>query len=363
MADFFEIDFLKVESKKSGDAIPIRYQLNGNTYIHVVDGGYQDTGDKIIKHINNFYNNPGYIDHIVATHPDGDHAGGLRKVIEEFTVGTLWMLRPWIYADELIDRFAKFKNVDNLKKRLREIYPYISALEELAIEKNVTINEPFQGARIGAFLVFAPTKARYLDLIVESEKTPESAKTEQLGLASTFGLMLKEQAAKVINFIKAAWGVENFSSEETSAENEMSIIQCAELCENRILLTGDAGRAGLTEAAYYASSINIGPPNIKCFQVPHHGSRRNVSTQLLDFWLGPRLQTKPEPETEAFSAIISASSEDEDHPKKAVIRAMIHRGGRVVTTQINNLLYYHNAPDRGWGPAPPLPYPEDQEQD
>ena len=27
MSDFFEIDFLDVESKKSGDAIPIRYSI------------------------------------------------------------------------------------------------------------------------------------------------------------------------------------------------------------------------------------------------------------------------------------------------------------------------------------------------
>lgn len=38
MADFFEIDFLGVETKKSGDAIAIRYEQEGNRTIHVVDG-------------------------------------------------------------------------------------------------------------------------------------------------------------------------------------------------------------------------------------------------------------------------------------------------------------------------------------
>lgn len=41
MSDFFEIDFLDVESKKSGDAIAMRYRINGITTIHVTDGGYQ----------------------------------------------------------------------------------------------------------------------------------------------------------------------------------------------------------------------------------------------------------------------------------------------------------------------------------
>ena len=34
MDDFYEIDFLNVDSKKSGDAICIRYQANGIQRIH-----------------------------------------------------------------------------------------------------------------------------------------------------------------------------------------------------------------------------------------------------------------------------------------------------------------------------------------
>ncbi len=41
MSDYIEIDFLGVETKKSGDAIAMRYEINGSTYIHVVDGGYR----------------------------------------------------------------------------------------------------------------------------------------------------------------------------------------------------------------------------------------------------------------------------------------------------------------------------------
>lgn len=47
-------------------------------------------------------------------------------------------------------------------------------------------------------------------------------------------------------------GEEVFSTGETSAENEMSVIQYANICGQRIMLTGDAGREALTEAADYA---------------------------------------------------------------------------------------------------------------
>ena len=49
MDDYFEIDFLDVEAKKSGDAICIRYRRNGSTFIHVVDGGYQQSGEMVVK--------------------------------------------------------------------------------------------------------------------------------------------------------------------------------------------------------------------------------------------------------------------------------------------------------------------------
>lgn len=158
MPDFFEIDFLNVGNGKSGDAISIRYDISDSTRIHVVDGGFQETGESLVDHINKYYGSPSHINAVVVTHPDGDHAGGLRILFEKFEINELWMLRPWLYADELIDRFSRFSSVDNLKKRLKELYPNIVELEELAEETSVPIFEPFQGAQIGEFTVLAPTK-------------------------------------------------------------------------------------------------------------------------------------------------------------------------------------------------------------
>jgi len=362
MSDFFEIDFLDVETGKSGDAIPLRYQLNGISHIHVVDGGFQDTGEKVVEHIKIYYGNPSYIDRVVVSHPDGDHAGGLRTVLEEFDVGELWMLRPWLYAGEVIHRFTRYTSVENLKKRLKEIYPNLAALEEIALEKGIPIYEPFQGATIGAFIVMAPTRERYLNLIVESERTPESVEEAQESAFAAVGSFIGQAAAKAISLLRAIWGEEVFSLEETSAENEMSVIQYANLCGNRILLTADAGRAALSEAADYAPYVGLALPGIDRFQVPHHGSRRNVSSEILDRWLGARLPTKPGNGEERFTAIISSAKKDTHHPRKAVVRALIHRGAGVVTTEGGDIQARYNAPYRGWGAAIPLEYPEDQEE-
>ncbi len=114
MADFFEIDFLDSASATSGDAIPLRYGRAGVTTIHVVDAGGPSAGEKVVAHIRTYYGNPSRIDRVIVTHPDGDHADGLRKVLEEFAVGELWMLRPWLYAEELLPRFSHFASGEDL---------------------------------------------------------------------------------------------------------------------------------------------------------------------------------------------------------------------------------------------------------
>lgn len=355
MSDYFEIDFLNVGNGKSGDAIPIRYDISDSTRIHVVDGGFQETGESLVDHINKYYDSPSHIDAVVVTHPDGDHASGLRILFEKFEINELWMLRPWLYADELIDRFSRFSSVDNLKKRLKELYPNIVNLEELAEENSVSILEPFQGAQIGEFTVLAPSKDRYLDLLVESEKTPEATKEAQESLLEAAGKILK----KAVALIRSAWGEEIFPEDDTSPENNMSVVQYANLCEQKILLTGDAGRATLSEAIEYAPMTGLTLPGIDRIQVPHHGSRHNVSTEVLDSLLGPKLESQ----SESFTAIISAAKEDKDHPRKAVIRAFIHRGAKVITTEGNSIRTGHNAPTReGWTSVEPVPYPEEQEE-
>ena len=147
----------------------------------------------------------------------------------------------------------------------------------------------------------------------------------------------------------------------------MSVVQYARLCDEKILLTGDAGRDGLSEAADFATSIGLQLPGVDRFDVPHHGSRRNVSTEVLDRWLGPRLTQQLPDGQGLFRAFISANPDDKDHPRRAVVRGLIHRGADVLQTTGTRGTYlrtYRNLPLRDDDvPAKRLLYPEDQEED
>ena len=356
MDDFIELDFLGVDTDRSGDAITVRYSVNGKTSVHVVDGGYIDTGTKIVEHIKKHYNTT-HIDNVVLTHSDQDHANGLRVVLEQCTVGTLWMNRPWLYADELIDRFGTYNSVDALRRKLRNIYAAPAALEDIALKRGIPIASPLQGADIGSWTVLAPTRSRYLDLIVESNKTPEPA--DEGFLAQTMeGIAMV--AKSVVALAKAAWGHEYFPAEGTSSENEMSVVQYAFVNNKRLMLTGDVGRDGLNEAADYAPAAGLTLPGVWVFQVPHHGGRHNVNTEVLDRWLGKRMSQPPE--TTKWNAICSAAKKDEHHPKNSVTRAMLHRGAHFSTTEDYAIVHIGSGIKReNMTPIPQAPYPEEQE--
>ena len=234
-------------------------------------------------------------------------------------------------------------------------FPNTADLERIANEQGVTVNDAFQGSWVGHFLILAPSRNRYIDLIVESEKTPEAER------AARIAQTLVSRAVALVRSVAALWGQENLkgASDGTSSENETSVVQFSQLCGRKVLLTGDAGVGALNEACDYAIARGVTLPGLDWFDVPHHGSRRNLSSDVLDRWLGPKLGS--EANDAVGWAIVSANGKDTDHPRKAVVRALIHRGHRVYQTK-GTLHVHKDGPGRQWTAATRLQYPADMEE-
>src|SRR5262249_22183261 len=105
----YEIRFFPVGTgERSGDAIVARFgnlfgQRNEQTIV-VIDGGYADDGKAIVEYIKKTFNTS-YVDLLVSTHPDADHAAGLAVVLEELRVNALWMHLPWNHCDDISKMF------------------------------------------------------------------------------------------------------------------------------------------------------------------------------------------------------------------------------------------------------------------
>jgi beta-lactamase superfamily II metal-dependent hydrolase len=352
----YEIDFLPVSNKgQSGDAICLRYGSRGHYKVMVYDGGTEESGHALVKHIREHYRT-GFVDYVVCSHPDANHASGLSVVLEEMEVGELWMHRPWAHS-QLIGRYFKDGSIadSGLAERLQRKMSAAHALEELAFRRGIPLYEPFQGNTIGDFDVLSPSRNWYVNgLIPEFEAPPKKKPPAAAGDGAVAWRGMVEAARQAVSSLVESWGVETLREDvRTSAENESSVILFGMLGDTGVLLTGDAGIQALSSAADYAEAKKVPIVDYVDFvQIPHHGSRNNVSPSLLDRLIGPKSMI---PRTSRLTAYVSAAGESETHPRKAVVNAFIRRGAKVIATKGTIKCHYCNIDLRsGWEPVAPL---------
>jgi len=349
----YEIDFIGIkENTRDASAICLRwYSEEESRYIVVVyDGGFKIHGEALVDILNKYYftgESDPTIDIVICSHSDDDHAAGLAELFEHFKVTNLIMNRPWLFTDELfpfVDDGRKTKS--SVEKELKEKYSSIATLEEKAIAAGTQIYDGFTTLGFnGAFSplkIFSPTKELYLQLIVESTKTPYVAES------------VSEAVVKKI-FVAVRKIVEKWTSDtlrddvSTTAENETSIVLMGDMASEKFLLTGDAGVRALSAAADYADSIGIDLKSFAVHQIPHHGSRRNVSSKILNRIVGPIVSEDSEPTKTAFVSVAKNS----DHPKGMVTNAYIRRGVKVFEARTCTIHYHKDdMPEReGWTSA------------
>ncbi len=350
----YEIDFLAVgDGERSGDAIAVRYGSPGAYRVMVVDGGNKESGEKLVEHIQTCYQS-NRVDYLVNTHPDSDHASGLEVVLEQLEVGEAWVHQPWNYPEKIIHWLKDGRiTIDSLRDRLQDALYHAYRVEELAKEKGVPVFEPFQGSQIGDFHVLSPSRDWYLDILAHFDKTPAAKVAPPAS-----GLIAKAAslADKVRTWLDERWDFETLKNdEETSYDNESSVVLYAYLANHGILLTGDAGVQALTRAADHLESFNIDiPAKLQFIQVPHHGSRHNVSPSVLNRLLGPKVsQTAGTTKT----AFVSAGAKSDTHPRRVVTNAFKRRGVDVVAAKGRSVCYPHNmGPRNGWIPVEGIPF-------
>jgi beta-lactamase superfamily II metal-dependent hydrolase len=318
-------------------------------YLHSVrgvDGAYAETGERIIEHINTHYGRGFYINHMVLSHADNDHATGLVEVMKKMTVKHLWMNRPWKFATQSIPHFHQGYTVDGLIRKMRETHRYLVDLEREAARQGTEIHDVFQGTQIGKFTVLAPSRDRYIRLVPDLDKTP-TRMTPGGFLGGVFGEALR----KFRDILDETWDIETLSNnpDATTASNETSVVQYAELDGQRLLLTADVGPEGLAEAADFAARLGLKRPNM--IQIPHHGSRRNVTPAVLDQWFGGKVGRG----MVVGSAICSVGDGKDEYPRGQVSNAFLRRGYPVYVT-CGKPVMHHSGSKRGWESATPLPF-------
>lgn len=349
----YEIDFIGIkEHTKDASAICLRwYSKQAGRYIIVVyDGGFKIHGEALVSHLKQYYfadDSDPTIDIVICSHSDDDHAAGLAELFDHFKITNLIVNRPWKFSDELfplVDDGRKTKN--SVEEELKEKYSSIANLEEKAIEAGTSIYDGLTSLNFSGLYsplkILSPTKEMYLQLIAESSKTPYKAESVSESVVQKIFAAVRKIIEK--------WTSDTLRDDvTTTAENETSIVVLGDMVSEKFLLTGDAGIRALSAAADYSESIGIDLKTVSAHQIPHHGGRHNVSTEVLNRIIGSIVSEDSEPTKAAFVSI----GKDSDHPKGMVTNAYIRRGVKVYEARTSTIRHHKGEmPERqGWTSA------------
>lgn len=344
----FEIDLLPVGSeKKSGDCIAMRYGdlVNGKRQqtVIVVDGGYKDTWLKTLKpHLRNYYNceydGKLHIDIVILSHPDQDHVSGLVEMAKdpEVEIDQVWMHKPW---EELTTSWFKDGRItkESLKERLGDAFDKAKELADISWTRNVKLLDvgPIPIKNGALITILGPSKEFYKTCIANCEKTPNQAEKVD-DLAQTQGTNGKIEFEPYLRGLIKWYD----DKENTSPINESSLIILFQYEETKVLLTGDAGKNGLSQAIIYASEKGIRLNNCTIVKMPHHGSRKNINPKILDALKGSK-----------YFFFSCASDDEGHHPSMRLINLMIEKGMKNYKTGGTILHWGKDAPDKGWTTA------------
>jgi beta-lactamase superfamily II metal-dependent hydrolase len=312
----------------NADAFLIEVEQDGKREVILLDGGKDwEDGDRVLRQLEAYYDNR--IDHLVLSHIDIDHAGGMAHICE--TLGAGGIGQAWVHdlsrhgvdvsrAIELAQTVAEEAESDAVRSVANDFERSVKTTRRLIgllKAKGIPVNEPFSDGqnRIGPLQVLGPSKVffeectrfyddvRMLDSMVEQGISFRRRKTAGTGPAA---------ADEVL-----ASAVDN-----PQTEKQASLILLLDYDGETYLFPGDAGRQGLRACADLEKAAGL-----HLLKVPDHGSKHNLDPGLLDM-MAPKL------------AYISCSGTG-INPHPALVEALKKRGAAVYSTHRTGNVWHH----------------------
>lgn len=259
--------------------------------------------------------------------PDQDHIGGLETLVENLRVDVLFMHDP----DKHPDRFWKGSAFDlssgsnHLAHAVTKSLSQSRSLIESARSHHVLVREPFAGMRFLGLHFLGPTEDYY------TGRLRAMSRDSKLGELAHDGL---EKKAIPTGTARESFEIETLTeSTDASPSNNTSVVSLLAVEGKKVLFTGDAGPDSLRPAITRLRELGVASSDLDAVQVPHHGSRYNVTPSVLDDLLGPVTRRA---RGVAFASV-APSNPSAQFPAKQVTNAFHRRGYPVVATAGRNL--------------------------
>lgn len=321
------IDMLSLGNANS-NVVWLKDQDN-NHYVIVIDGGNKADGAKVIQLLNTYVlPNTGKVapDLVICTHHDKDHVGGLIDLVNHYgkNINEVWINNPADHIGSLNYRHLEesFRNKSQQKQyqvileSLTDLDDFISLVDRKGISRSSALAG--QNKFNGIIKVLGPSDAFYKSLLPGMQNL-ENFVNEEAGWAyrSIFNTPIINEALESSSPCPIV-DEEN----TTSATNNSSVILEINRNGERYLFTGDAG-----VQAFEDVETRVSLANIQWLDVPHHGSRRNLSSRLINT-MSPK------------TCFISASGSVK-HPRRALVNCLKRHGAKVYGTHKSGNLRHH----------------------
>jgi beta-lactamase superfamily II metal-dependent hydrolase len=313
----FEVFFLFLDN---ADSIFVRhYAPEGKTVI-LIDGGAKQDAPIVRSFLASL--GESHLHHVVCSHPHLDHGGGLIDLVKDRTVS---IDKGWIHAgDLLLDRVntSRYSACTHLLRRAQASKETQRELIAAFVGRSIPIYEPFAFNWIGPLQIASPTLDFYnaqlervrRDDVIEMLNERYKRRDNRAMIESVFGKELETPLVEE---------TEDLGGEPTSPANEVSTVLYLPFTQpdgtrKRFLLTADAGTEALAQLAQASVQANHLLYQLDWMQLPHHGSRRNLNIDLVNYFR-PR------------SAFVSAAG-TKKHPSVKLVNAVKGASGTVYST-------------------------------
>lgn len=334
----FVIDLIYVGD---GDGIVIwGRNPNEQDFVFFLDGGNQEFGTKIVQHYKKWIKPHLYEKRTIAfinSHPHADHINGLIEIVKELGEELDWGIYndPVKFISEELRKNIKqsaLKNEDADIDHLYKSFQKVQELNDLCEQYNIKKFEALtDGFKYNEMKIVSPSREFYTSKVQTFTNIDFLKRVDYTNSTSEVDETLESLKPCAIVDEKNDASPENLSA---------TVIELIDSNNNRYLLTSDAGVESFDDMEKNGFSTE----NLSIVQLPHHGSRRNISTN----WIGkfaPKM------------FIISAQGNNK-HPRKAVLSCIkknlpncntysTHKNKGTISYTTNKSVF----PNRNWGNA------------
>ena len=318
MYNGLEIDML---SLGNADCVLVSFWSSYSVYRVLIDGGNKCDAPIVRAFLRGLQIER--IDDVLSTHLHDDHSGGLIELLADETLkfGKVWCHVPHWHIDSMDKVWAALKAAgpSDEATAIRKSLQTVTDIYNIAKKRGIPLEEPFKGKRIGVLEVCSPTVEFYNGLVVEMTDVAKIKAEDETQTRYDIQTNLEEAMSKAI--LGESSDSSLLTDPHTTPENESSVVTGVTHDKKVCLFTSDAGTCALTNVL----SDYPGCKKLFWMQIPHHGSRRNVTKNLIDLFA---------PST----AFVSAEG-SKKHPRRAVVNAFKDAGAKVYSTHYPNPLH------------------------